>query len=253
MSERHPFLLKSLFCIALAVFAVALLGCAATVTALKYKDLDVQTRMSESIFLEPTPPEKRTVWIEVKSTSDEAVDLAALTSYVAAKGYQVVSDPDAAHYRLQVNVLYVGRADEAAVDSALRAGFGGPIAGIGAGAAAGAAIGNTSRSTAIGAGIGALIGFGAEYVAGALVKKVTFTVITDLQLSEQSAIPVAQQQTATLTQGTQTHMHQRVAETSQWRRYRTRVASTATKVNLEFTEAKPLLVERLLRSLAGIF
>lgn len=115
------------------LFLVALLGgatgCAATVTALKYKDLEVQTKMSETIFLEPVSPAERTVWIEVKNTSDQDVDLSPLAGMLQAKGWKVVQDPDAAHYRLQVNVLYVGKASQAAIDNAVYAGFGGPLFG----------------------------------------------------------------------------------------------------------------------------
>ena len=42
-------------------------------------------------------------------------------------------------------------------------------------------------------------------------------------------------------------------ETSDWKRYRTRVMSKANKVNLEFEEAAPDLVAGLTRSIAGIF
>jgi hypothetical protein len=104
----------------------------------------------------------------------------------------------------------------------------------------------------IGAGVGGLLGAAAETISGALVKAVTYTVITDVQLSERATGPVAQQQTATLSQGTQTQIRQEVAETSGWKRYRTRVAATATKVNLRFEEARPALEQGLVRSLAGL-
>lgn len=125
------------------VGALVLSGCAAAVAALKYKDLEVQTRMSETIFLEPVAPEKKSVWIEVKNTSDQDVDLAALIGLLAAKGYKIVTDPNASHYRLQVNVLYVGKASQAAIENSLHAGFGGPLAGIIAGAGAGQPSGET--------------------------------------------------------------------------------------------------------------
>ena len=64
--------------------------------------------------------------------------------------------------------------------------------------------------------------------------------------------PVAQQETATLAQGSQTQVYQQVADTTEWQRYRSRVASTATRVNLKFNEAKRVLVEGLLKSLAEI-
>jgi hypothetical protein len=42
-------------------------------------------------------------------------------------------------------------------------------------------------------------------------------------------------------------------ETTVWKRYQTRVQSTASKANLEFEEAAPELTSGLTRSIAGIF
>jgi hypothetical protein len=215
----------------LIILLLGTTACAATVTALKYRDLEVQSKMSETVFLDPISPDQKTVWVEVKNTSDQEVDLAALTNLIAAKGYRVVSDPSQAHYLLQANVLYVGKASQAAIDQAIGAGYGGPLGGILAGGVAGAGIGQSPTAVGIGAAAGGLMGSTAELVAGALVKAVMFTVITDVQLSERSATPVTQQQTNPLTQGTQTRVYQNVAETRNWKRYRTRVASTATQVN----------------------
>ncbi len=117
-----------------------------------------------------------------------------------------------------------------------------------AGAIAGAALGDFTGfiGGAIGAGV-------AEVILGALVKSVTYTMVTDVELSERSAAPVVQEQAATLPQGTQTQVREQVAPQSiQWKHYRNRVTSTATKVNLDFQEAKPMLVQDLLRALVGI-
>jgi Enterobacterial TraT complement resistance protein len=65
-------------------------------------------------------------------------------------------------------------------------------------------------------------------------------------------VPVAQEQIAYLAQGSQTRVHQQVASTSASKRYRTRVASTATQVNLRFEEAKPTLVQGLVKNLSGV-
>lgn len=234
------------------ILGLTLAGCAATVTALKYKDLEVQTKMSETIFLDPVAPEKKTIWIEIKNTTDQELDLSHLNSLIAARGYRVTTDPEAAHYRLQINTLFVGKASRAAIDESIAAGFGGPLAGALIGAGAGAAIGGSPTAVGVGAGIGGLLGAGAELVTGSLVKAVTYTAITDVQLSEHSNTPIAQQQYSTLSQGTQTQVHQQVGETTHWKRYRNRVASTATKVNLDFEEARPALVDRLMKSLAGL-
>ena len=48
------------------VGCLTLSACAATTTAISKSDLDVQTRMSDSIFLDPLPPARRTVFVQVK-------------------------------------------------------------------------------------------------------------------------------------------------------------------------------------------
>lgn len=230
----------------LLVLALGLSGCAASVTAAKFKDLDVQTRMAEPVFLEPVSLDKRTVWFEVKSTCTEGMDYSPLAGLLATRGYRVVPDPEAAQYQIQITCLYVQRTATAAIDTPI-----GVPAVLGmtlAGAIAGAALGDFTGfiGGAIGAGL-------AEVILGALVKSVTYTMVTDVQLSERSAAPVVQEQAATLPQGTQTQVREQVAPQSiQWKHYRNRVTSTATKVNLDFQEAKPMLVQDLLRTLVGI-
>src|SRR5438552_3843000 len=103
-------------------------GCAAMQVALEHKDLKVQTQMSATIFLPPASTERKTIWIDVRNTSDKEVDLSPLASMIGVRGYRVVADPDEANYRLQVNVLYIGKDDPAAIHKSLYAGWGGPLA-----------------------------------------------------------------------------------------------------------------------------
>ena len=232
--------------VGLLVLALGLSGCAASMTAAKYKDLDVQTRLAEPIFIEPVSLDKRTVWFEVKSNCPEGMDYSPLGAMLAARGYRVIPDPEAAQYQIQITCLYVQRTATAAVDTPI--GHATVLGMTLAGAIAGAAIGDVTGF------IGGAIGAGAaELVIGALVKSVTYTMVTDVQLSERSAVPVVQEQTATLTQGTQTQVREQVApQTINWKHYRNRVTSTATKVNLDLQEAKPVLVQDLLKTLVGI-
>jgi hypothetical protein len=176
------------------IAGTALSGCAATVTALKYKDLEVQTKMSETIFLEPVPMEKRTVWLDVKNTSDQDIDLSSLAGLIATRGYRVVGNPDQANYWLQINILSVGKASLAAIDQCIRAGYGGPLIGMAAGAGLGAIVSNRPLAPLAGAGVGGLIGAAVETIADSLVKAVTYGVITDIQISERSVTPVSQDQ-----------------------------------------------------------
>ena len=50
--------------------ALALSGCVATTTAISKRSLDVQTKMTDSIFLEPVTTPDRTVLVEVRNSSD---------------------------------------------------------------------------------------------------------------------------------------------------------------------------------------
>jgi starvation-inducible outer membrane lipoprotein len=91
---------RSAFTLALAL---ALSGCAATTTAISKRSLDVQTKMTDSIFLEPVTTPDRTVLVEVRNSSDRPqLDVAsAVRAALAARGYRLVDDPGDAHFLLQ--------------------------------------------------------------------------------------------------------------------------------------------------------
>ena len=87
-------------------------GCAATHTAIAKKDLDVQTKMSDAVFLDPVGPDKRSIFIQVRNTSDKPnFDIEApVKMAIAARGYRVTDDPEQAHYKLLAQVLQVSKA-----------------------------------------------------------------------------------------------------------------------------------------------
>lgn len=235
--------------VALAMFS----GCAATQTAISKRNLDVQTKMSETVFLDPVAPEQQTVYVQMRNTSDKELDLnSAIHSAIESRGYRVVRDPKLAHYMLQASVLQVGKMDPSAAQRALAAGYGGALEGAAAGVLTAAATNNTSMQGVGGFGLlGAVIGT----VANATVKDVTYTMITDLQISERApnGVKVQQQTNTNMGQGTSTRVTQSSSSVSQWKRYRTRVLSSANKVNLDFEEARSELEKGLIRSVSGIF
>ncbi|MEK7792160.1 MAG: complement resistance protein TraT, partial [Pseudomonadota bacterium] len=57
--------------IGIIIFSLILNGCAAVHTSIAKKDLDVKTKMSDTIFLDPVEPEQRTVYLNVRNTSDK--------------------------------------------------------------------------------------------------------------------------------------------------------------------------------------
>ena len=251
---RRHFLLLSISGISLSFALVS--GCAAIHTSIAKKDLDVQTQMSDAVFLDPVGPDKRTIFIQVRNTSDKPqFDIeSTLKSAIAAKGYRVIEDPDRAHFKLQAQILNVTKTDPTAAANALRAGYGGAIGGAVVGATIGGAMDNL-RGAGIGAGVGALAGGLAGTVANAMVKDVTYAAITDVQISQKTKEGVTgnQKTKADIAQGTGTQVQQTFNEVVKEKRYRTRVMSTANQVNLEYEAAAPALNAGLTRVLAGLF
>jgi hypothetical protein len=240
------------------VLALLLPGCAATTTAVAKRELDVQTKMTDTIFLDPVGPEDRTVYVDVRNTSDKPdFDLGpAIRDAVAARGYRLVSDPRQAHFVLQANVLQAGRASETAAEAAYNGGFGSTVLGGAAGGAAGYGLGRAGMGVndAVAVVGGALLGAAVSGLADAYVQDTTYTIVADVQVSERApGTIVSQSEQATIAQGNSGTLTQSSSGTSDRKRYRTRIVSTAEKVNLDWPEAAPQLVGGMTRSIAGIF
>ena len=232
---------------ALSVVAVSLSGCAAAQLALTHKNLDVQTKMSNTIFVPPVSPSKQTVYVQFKNTADQSLNVPALTQELDARmesqGYRVVPYSQA-HYLLQINVLSIGKMSPSAAQESLTGGYGGALAG----AAAGGLIGQSY----VGAGVGGLVAGVGGLVADSMVKNVTYAMITDVQVGVRSRHAVQQNTSANLQQGTSATTTQTASKIGHWVDYRTRIVSTANKVNLSFKTALPVLQGQLVHSLGGI-
>ena len=247
MNSKNRLLSKALLASAVAV----LTGCAATQTALEHGSLQVSTKQSETIFLDPVSNAQKTVYVSVKNTSDEEIDIAPhLKTALSSHGYKIINNPNSAHYLLQANVLKVGKMSVAASQSALGGGYGSAIAGAVAGTAAGSF---TQSSTGMIAGglAGGVIGMAAD----SLVKAVNYTMITDVQISERvgKGVKVNEQFQSHLKNGSSTVTSQTSSRDSQYQRYRTRVVSNADKVNLKFSDARVSLEQGLVKVISGIF
>lgn len=229
-----------------------LLGCSATHTAFNKRNLDVQTKMSATIFLDPVASDKKTVFLQVKNTTGQSsFDLQDKIKYsIIAKGYKIVEDPKLAHYVLQANVLQVGKSDLRAADYALNGGFGGAVSGALIGGGVGALASNDGKGMLA----GALIGGAVSTIADALVKDIVYTAITDVQISEKVFGSSVEEKTKSkLKQGTSGSSKLKSIKTVNWKKYQTRIVSTANKANLKFEEAAKPLREGLARTIAGIF
>lgn len=228
--------------------ALVLSGCGAMNTAIKKRNLDVKTQMSQTIWLEPSS--QKTVFIQVKNTSDR--DMSGLKERIAtdisSKGYQVVNDPEAAHYWIQANILKAEKMDLRDSQKFLNQGYEGAIMGAALGAGI-TAYNSSSGGAILGVGLASgLIGMAAD----AMVEDVNYTMITDVQISERTKASVTTDNIAVLKQGTSGAKIQSSTESGNQNKYQTRVVSNANKVNLVFEEAQPVLEEQLSKSIVNI-
>ena len=122
MKNTFTFILASLLALSL------LTGCAATSVALGKKDLEVQTKTSTSVFVDPVSRDKRSVYLDVRSGVMEfdrnAFSRVIKDQFAASdKGYRIVDDPDQAHFQMLVYVLNLEEANLSAAHSALQEGL----------------------------------------------------------------------------------------------------------------------------------
>ncbi|MFT4058925.1 MAG: complement resistance protein TraT [Legionella sp.] len=237
--------------LSLVASSIMLTGCAATQTALEHSSLQVSTKQSDTIFLEPISSKQKTIYLSIKNTSDEEINInEALKNSLIGKEYQVVSNPEKGHYLVQANILKIGKMSVAASQSALGGGYGSAIAGAVAGTAAGSFT-QSSAGMIAGGLAGGVIGLAAD----SLVKDVNYTMITDVQISERAGkgIKINEQFQSHLKNGSSTVTSQTSSQDSQYQRYRTRVVSNADKVNLKFQDARASLEQGLVKVISGIF
>lgn len=227
--------------------SILLTGCSAIDKQMTYGKLDVQTKMSETIFLDPVADDQKTVILQIRNTSDKK-DLNILAEVKAAieeKGYKVVSDPRKAQYMIQANILQVGKSTDKDPFGSLSSGFGGALAG--------GLIGASVSNDSFGMGVGALAGGLVGTIADSAVKVVNYTMITDLQLSEKASGKIIKEKSSSeVKQGANSTKTSTWSEQCNWKKYQTRIMSVATKTNLKFETALPELKNGLVNSISGL-
>lgn len=234
----------------IAISSTIIVGCSATTKLIKHGKLETQTRMSDTIFLDPIEDSKKTVLLQIRNTTDKnGLDVSQrIKAEVEAKGYKVVTDPKKANIMIQANILQVGKATMEDPFQMLTGGYGSALAGGVAGAAVASSFTGHNRSIA-----GAAVAVGAvEYFTNAMVEVVAFVMVTDLQISEKAeGRYVDESMNASLKQGTSVRKSN-WAEKTNWKKYQTRIISVAKKTNLKFEEAEPELTNGLVKSISGI-
>jgi len=235
----------------LATGMSGLVGCNTTSKIIKHGKLEVESKMSESIFLDPIEDNKRTVLLQIRNTSDKSgLEIESkIRSAVENKGYRIVNSSKQANIMIQANILQVGKSTLENPFEALSGGYGSGLEGFATGAVLAGATGGSGRSML---GIGLLAGIG-NTVLDAAVQVVNFTMTTDLQISEKAeGNYVSESSDANLKQGTSGNKKSTWRQKTNWKKYQTRIMSVAKKVNLKFDEAEPKLTEGLVKSISGL-
>ena len=244
--------MKKLVCMFILVLAAShFLGCAATIRAIENRKLDVQAKMSQTIFLDPEIlAANNKVFVRVTNTSDmqEIQFMDILKKKLEAKNLVVTLNPQEAGYMVQANLLYFGQAKQGVtIDTALAGGFGGTILGA-----------TLARDATLGAQMGAgLAGAAAGALGGALVGSMfhvdSWLGVTDVQIKELSAREVKSAIRSGLSQGNDTSVKTEQLITSNRQVYRTRIVVSAKQTNIDGKEACDVISERLASQIAGMF
>jgi hypothetical protein len=235
----------------LATSFSGLVGCNTTQKMIKHGKLEVQTKMSETVFLDPIEDNKKTVLLQIRNTSDKSgLDIESkIKEAVENKGYRIVTNPKAANIMIQANILQVGKSELENPFQAMSGGYGSGLEGFATGAMLAGATGGSGRSML---GIGLVTGIG-NTILDSAVEVVNYSMITDLQISEKAEGNfVSESSDASLKQGTSGPKKSTWEQKTNWKKYQTRIMSVAKKVNLKFEEAEPKLTEGLIKSISGL-
>ena len=226
-------------------FLLMMVSCSTMHTVISKRNLDVQTKMSDTIWLEPAAANQKTVFVKISNTSGKNLNIEQkIMKVLSEKGYRIVNDPAEAKYWLQANILKVDKVnldnDNGFSDAVLGAGIGGILGAQRSGGA----------YTALGWGLaGAAIGT----LADALVDDTAYAMVTDIIITEKTGRNVQNSTRNSVKQGNSGTMTSSTSSSSNMEKYSTRVLSTANQVNLNFNSAIPLLEDELGKVIAGIF
>ena len=226
--------------------ALILSGCSGIYTRMSKSDLEIQTKMSSTIWLNPTMPEKTYIYVQSRNTSDNQAfnDLAQnIKKSLMLKGYLITSDPDEATFILQTNVLKAVmvsdsiNSEQATSDSLL------------SGASVGFAVASGNNNiTAIGAGL--LAGLASMYFE-ANTKDNYYAVQTDIRITEKVKPYKADNLELSKQGNTFTASQNNSVNTT--KAYTTTLTVMASQVNLTPAEASAPIKEAIANSLAGLF
>ncbi|MEM9066334.1 MAG: complement resistance protein TraT [Planctomycetota bacterium] len=216
--------------------------------------------------LEPPAPEDKTVYISYRNISDAQIELTELLrSAASAQGWQLVSNPQEANYRLRASTRFFGEVEPESGGQSVARAMGiisGAAVGIGTYELARNATDNWAAGAAAGTAAGGLVGIG---IANASTPR-EWALIVDFVLEEFSSTPVEfelatdSSTSATTTSGvgnsrmgdggatsTGNSRSAGMTQTSNYVPHGVRLSAWANQMNMKEEEAMPLINERVER------
>lgn len=245
--------MKRMYIVRMAILSLAaaltLPGCA----AISHRNLDVQAKMSDTVFLDPEVLESgKPIYVRVTNTSDfQEIDFGkTIKEKIAASGRQVTNNPKEANYLLQANLLYLGEEKkDMTMEGAVAGGVGGILGGAAVARSAGMnGYGGGLTGLAIGAagaGIGAL--------AGSMVHVDTYLGLVDISIKEAVEGGVKGTEVSDTRQGSSNSVHTERTVKDSRQEFRTRIGVKAVQTNINREEATKTISERLAAQIAGYF
>lgn len=228
--------------------AITLAACSSGKMNKEYKELQVNTEMSSTVFLEPVAPEKQVIYVRVKSTTgNKGFKLqGAIENAMRANGFRTTNNPEDANFMIDANIRNYTSTRKAPD------GTGESIVGAVVGGVLGSAFGGGSGreiTTAIGAAAG---GAAAQaYATRNLL--VSYTAEVDVRVSQRPIGAVEYTTNTNIKQGDSSTSRANYKRTVNWEHYNTKLISTAKKMGLTEEEATPEIVEEIVASLSNMF
>lgn len=214
-------------CALVLIGCIPFSSCAASRMMMRYGELETQTEVSESVFLDLRSGFPKTVHVsESSSVPQDVTVLGEVQQQLAKAGYTLVANPNDATYLLQINHVQLAAFDldegQDLGDAITVAFAAGAVGGITAGLVG--ASEKTSGKVAVATGV---VGF----IADAKTKHVAYTLTTDVLVTEMVLNGEG---------GTEPRYHE------------TRIVSVASKVNLDLEEALPPIVKGMRDAVSGL-
>jgi len=248
--------------VSMACASILFTGCATT-------EIQTKAKMTRTIFLDPVAKSQRTVFVAIRNTSGNDLELEdKIIAGLKKKGYRIVDDPANAKYTLMVNVLFADNLKEAnAAGAAAGAGTIGAVAGSTSGGRNGLLVGLTA------AAVGGVVGKLTEdeiyrMVVDIMVKERTNQQVITTQNSSVGQVQITNKQRAGFmnsfagpirSNDSAGEMNDNIGSQKQQQyatnyiEKRTRIFAEAIKMDLKLEEALPILEKKIAKQIVGIF